>query len=79
MGQMSEFKIIDLPKDLLEAILQQEQISIRDVLNFAATCKASRKIEWNEEFWKIKFLQRFALNNIWLIYLFFNFICLLSS
>lgn len=57
---MSEIKVIDLPGNVLEVILKQKQISIRDVVNFGATCKGLHKIEFTEDFWKTKFLQRFV-------------------
>ncbi|XP_072749860.1 F-box only protein 21-like isoform X2 [Anoplolepis gracilipes] len=50
--------IYNLPDEIIEAILTNEEVSIKDIVNFSSTCKKFLEIKYNNIFWMKKFSQR---------------------
>ncbi|XP_072750859.1 F-box only protein 21-like isoform X1 [Anoplolepis gracilipes] len=50
--------IYNLPDEIIEAILTNEEVSIKDIVNFSSTCKKFLEINYNNIFWMKKFSQR---------------------
>ncbi|XP_050459347.1 F-box only protein 21-like [Cataglyphis hispanica] len=50
--------MISLPNEIIAKILEDDGISIKDVVNFSSTCKRFRQTVQNKRLWETKFYQR---------------------
>lgn len=55
-------EIVNLPREIIEIILQDKQISIEDVQNFGSSCKRFNIFtsDRSNKLWQRKFFQRFV-------------------
>jgi len=59
--------IIHLPDEIIALILEDENISMEDIVNLKSTCNRLQQITFSHKFWEKKFYQRYVF-----IYKYFN-------
>lgn len=52
--------IISLPDEVIDVILEDENISIKDAVSFMSTCKQFHEMIHSKKFWEKKFYQRYS-------------------
>jgi len=52
--------ITSLPDEVIDIILEDEYISIKDAVNFKSTCKQFHEMIHSTKFWEEKFYQRYC-------------------
>jgi len=61
--------ITSLPDEVIVIILENNNISIEDIVNFSATCKQFRQIEDNK-LWETKYYQRYLFVHSYIYFLY---------
>lgn len=57
-SRKATLEFIDLPEDVIECILKQDILTIKDVVNFKSTCIDFFTMKFTEKFYENKFLTR---------------------
>lgn len=51
--------MISLPEEIITMVLEDDDISIEDIVRFSSTCKRFRQIVQNKSLWDTKYYQRY--------------------
>lgn len=53
--------LIQLPQEIIERILMDEQLTLKDVVNFTSTCKTFYYTNKSTKFWMTKRLKEYVI------------------